>query len=157
MKTIIAIIITGLCCGTLGFFSGTRYNDQVNKDNAQSLSITELKVALAQKEMESILQWVDVDAVINTRDEGGLFKAKLVTYVSGTITNKASISLIKDVSLQIKFYSKTNSEVGTTQIVVYEYVKPGYSLEFKENLNWPKDAHSYSATIVDVKTEQLFL
>lgn len=157
MKNIIALTISGLCCGALGFFSGTRYTDQLGHHNEQSLSLSELKIALAQKEMESILQWVEVEAAINTRDEGGLFKAKMVTYVSGTITNKASICTIKDVTLQIKFYSKTNSEVGATQVVVYEYVKPGHALEFKENLNWPKDAHSYSATIVEAKAEELIL
>lgn len=157
MKNFLAIAVTGLFCGGLGFWSGTWYDKQVAQDSAQLMSIAELKLALAQKEKESILQWVDVEAAVNSIDQGGLFKVKIVTYVTGIITNKASVSTIKDVTLQIKFYSKTKSEVGSIQIVVYEYVKPGYSIEFKESLNWPEDAKTYTAAIIDVKTEQLNL
>jgi hypothetical protein len=152
MKIILMVVI-GLCCGALGFWSGNEYGYHRQRVVAPFMPLHQLKEALAQKEKEIILQLVDVEASVSTKDEGGLFKVKLVTHVEGTISNNASVSTIKDVAIQLVFYSKTKTQVGEATVVVYEYIKPGNTLKFKERINWPEEAETYSARVVGVKTD----
>lgn len=51
--------------------------------------------------------------------------------LEGTISNSATIATYKDVVLEIKFYSKTKTLLGTEKEAIYEYFPAGQRKSFK--------------------------
>ena len=153
MKKYLPIIISSLVFLAIGYFIGGQQGYE-NRDREQRFkTIDELKSELKGREQENILNFVESNGEINRRDEGGLFSVDYVHYLSGTISNNAAVSTIKDIKLRVDFLSKTKSQITSEEVIIFEFIKPGRTIKFKEKVSWPKEAESFSLTLVDTKVE----
>lgn len=51
--------------------------------------------------------------------------------LEGTVTNTAKLATYKDIVLKIVYYSKTKTQIGTEEKIVYDYFKPNSTQQFK--------------------------
>jgi hypothetical protein len=155
-KAVIPIII-GIVSGIIGFYSGKSVgytNGTITTERLQNLKpIEEIRAELKAREAESITQFISGKAGINQVDEGSFFETKIVQYFSGSLTNSAVMATVKDVRLNVDFYSKTNTKIGNQEIVIYDYIKPGSTVNFKEQINIPDKVEEFKFQIIDAKTE----
>lgn len=70
---------------------------------------------------------------MNFLKSDGTYRENLVGkfVLEGNVTNSASAITYKDVTLQISFYSSTQTLLGTEEQTIYEYFPPGQSVSFK--------------------------
>lgn len=73
------------------------------------------------------------------------------TVVRGTVTNKATVAVYKDVDVQLDFYSKTGALLETDKETVYETIRPGQSKSFKTKYFAPKGTDSVGLKVLDAK------
>ena len=137
-KKITALVI-GLGFGAIGFFIGEQMGIERGKKWAELVnrhrSIEEIKAELKGREQENIIASLSGKAGIKKIDEGKLFKVKYVQYFVGTLTNSAVLATAKDVKLNVDYFSKTGSKIGSQEFTIYEFIRPGRSLKFKEIIN----------------------
>ncbi|MBL7103048.1 MAG: hypothetical protein ISS18_01865 [Bacteroidales bacterium] len=157
MKKVIVPILTGLILGAIGFFIGQNIGYENGKQMTETLqqfrTVDEIKAELKQKEKERISSYLDSKAGIQNVDEGGLWKTKYVQYFSGSLTNSAVLSTAKDVKINVDFYSKTGSKIGNQEITIFEFVRPGKTINFKEKINIPDKVEDFKFQIIEVKAE----
>ncbi len=53
------------------------------------------------------------------------------TVIEGTLSNAAKIADFKNIVLEVRWFSKTNTLIGTKQLIVYELVGAGKSIKYK--------------------------
>ena len=58
-----------------------------------------------------------------------------------------------NIKLRVDFLSKTKSQITSEEVIIFEFIKPGRTIKFKEKVSWPKEAESFSLTLVDTKVE----
>lgn len=73
------------------------------------------------------------------------------TVIKGNIYNNAKIVSYKDVSIKLKFFSKTGALLEEDIDVVYESIHPGGSHTFKSKYFTPKGTDSVGMTVIDAK------
>jgi len=86
--------------------------------------------------------------IASSHDKKNLFGQ---TVIKGTLTNKASVAIFKDVSLKLFFYSKTKTLLETDNETVFEVLHPGESKNFKTKYFAPKGTDSVSITVLTAK------
>lgn len=74
------------------------------------------------------------------------------TVIKGTLTNKASVAIFKDVNLKLSFYSKTKALLETDNETVFEVLHPGESKNFKTKYFAPKGTDSVAIAVLTAKT-----
>ena len=99
--------------------SGTRKTNHFEDSSYQ-----ETKMSLEEQEKFNPLSF------LNTK---GTYRKNMIGewVVDGTISNNATIATYKDVVIEITFYSKTNSLLGTEKKTIYEYFPAGKTIRFK--------------------------
>ncbi|MEO8416733.1 MAG: hypothetical protein ABI472_23915 [Ginsengibacter sp.] len=73
------------------------------------------------------------------------------TVIKGTITNKATVAVFKDVDLKLSFYSKTRTLLETDKETVFEVLHPGESKNFKTKYFAPKGTDSVAFAVIQAK------
>ncbi|MGN6542466.1 MAG: hypothetical protein ACTHKY_16785 [Ginsengibacter sp.] len=73
------------------------------------------------------------------------------TVVRGTLTNKASIAVFKDVDIKLSFYSKTKALLETDKETIFEILEPGESKDFKTKYFAPKGTDSVGLQVLSAK------
>lgn len=73
------------------------------------------------------------------------------TVVRGTLTNKASIAVFKDVDIKLSFYSKTKALLETDKETIFDILEPGDSKDFKTKYFAPKGTDSVGLQVVGAK------
>ncbi len=86
--------------------------------------------------------------VVNGRDRHNLLGQ---TVIKGTVTNKATVAVYKDVDVKLEFYSKTGTLLETDKETVFEIVEPGQSKNFKTKYFAPKGTDSVALSITGAK------
>jgi len=76
------------------------------------------------------------------------------TVVKGTLINKASVAVFKDVDIKLSFYSKTKTVLETDKETIYEILEPGESKSFKTKYFAPKGTDSVGLQVLDAKVIQ---
>lgn len=115
------LIIIGITVVTLGL---TNCNSSSSDGYDTGSSYEETKMTLEEKEKQSPISFLSTD---------GTYRVNLIGewVLEGNISNSATIATYKDVILEISFYSKTNTLLGTEQEAVYEYFPAGQKKAFK--------------------------
>jgi hypothetical protein len=87
-------------------------------------SYQETKMTLEDKEKQNPTSFLSTD---------GTYRKNLMGewVLEGTISNSATIATYKDVVLEIHFYSKTETHLGTEKKAIYEYFPAGQTKNFK--------------------------
>mgnify|MGYP006163120357 CR=1 FL=1 len=157
MEKVITPILIGLLIGAAGFFVGQHIGYENGIQTAERMhklrSIDEIKSELKGREAEDISSHLKGKAGIKNIDEGFLFEVKYVQYFSGSLTNSATIASAKDVKLNVDFFSKTGAKIGNQEITIYEFIRPGRSIKFKEKINFPAKAEDFKFQIIEAKSE----
>ncbi len=73
------------------------------------------------------------------------------TVIKGNVFNNAKIVSYKDISIKLKFFSKTGALLEEDIDVVYESIHPGGSHTFKSKYFTPKGTDSVGMTVIDAK------
>jgi hypothetical protein len=73
------------------------------------------------------------------------------TVIKGSLTNKASIAVFKDVDISLLFYSKTHALLETDKETVFEVLHPGESKSFKTKYFPPKGTDSVALSVSGAK------
>ncbi len=73
------------------------------------------------------------------------------TVVRGTLTNKASIAVFKDVDIKLSFYSKTKALLETDKETIFDILEPGDSKDFKTKYFAPKGTDSVGLLVLGAK------
>lgn len=103
-----------------------------NKTEKQELTEEELKIELSKKEMLDPIKHLSV-----------LFESEYSTYgrnydIKGEISNNALACKYKDVVLIVKYFSKSDKEIGREEFTIFEYIDQGSSIGFKIEPTAPK-------------------
>ena len=100
----------------------SRSSDYRGRSSGSSYQAT--KITLEEKEKRSPTSFLS--------SEGTYKKNFFGEWVlEGTISNSATIAKYKDVVLNVHFYSKTKTLLGTQSHTIYEYFPAGRSKSFK--------------------------
>jgi hypothetical protein len=142
-KIILAVVISGLLLGTLGFFFGRTVGNLEILDSPTSY----LRKILKDQELKEIMPNLDLNYDIVTKDEGGLFTIKNVTYLKGSLKNNCSVAIAKDIKLKIVFFSKTGSQIGDTEVNIYEYINPYNTIKINEKIDVPDKTEKFNCII----------
>lgn len=117
-------------------------NDSKAKSEKESYQHT--KEELLKKEQKSPQSFL----IVSGHDKKNIVGQ---TVVKGTITNKASVAVFKDVNVKLSFYSKTQALLETDKETVFETVHPGESKNFKTKYFAPKGTDSVALEVLGAK------
>lgn len=109
--------------------------------DATQKSPEELKIDLAQTEKQAPLNYIQGSTAHHKNLLGEMV-------IHGTLSNSATLAVFKDVVMQADFISKTNTLITSQKFTVYELIKPGQTVEFKQKTFVPKDVQDVQITIV---------
>ncbi len=99
------------------------------------------KLTIEQIEQQNPLRFLEVSG----KDKHNLIGQ---TVVKGEIANKATVVTYKDISVSIKFISKTGAVLEEDEEVIYEEVKPGSNINFKSKFFAPKGTEEVKMKII---------
>lgn len=119
------------------FFMFTPNNSKSTPSNYQ-----EPKLTIEEIENSNPKRFLSVEGKYNESLFGNKFKVK------GIITNKASKADYKDIIIQIKYYSKTKSVIGSEEYTIYEVFPPNQEKSFKFDAKKYKDVESIKLNII---------
>jgi len=127
------------------------YNHQQNHPSGGSLLVAsersektpeQLRADLRQRERNSPQDYLEVHSTMRTNHIGE-------KVIGGIVTNKASVAVYKDIVLSVIFLSKTEADLGTRELKIYETVPPGHSKTFKFKIMAPKETKEFTASVTD--------
>lgn len=146
------IIIGVLILIGIAFFAGMALmNEQKEKEEIYKTP-AELKLELKQKENMSPISYLEVETKLNHDiKKGGLFRKRKIDgqIISGTVKNTATAATYKDVVIRVQYYSKTKTEIGKKDFVIYEEYLPNSKKEFRYKIEIPDATETYHATIIE--------
>ena len=102
-------------------------NNNSTKEATEKESYEKTKESMKIKEEKNPQSFLIADS----HDKKNLFGQ---TVIKGTLINKASVAIFKDVNLKLFFYSKTKALLETDNEIVFEVLHPGESKILKQNI-----------------------
>ncbi len=137
MKKLFALIIP------FSTFLFSCNSDDVKKSvEKESYQLT--KEALLKKEQKNPANFL----IVQGHDKRNILGQ---TVVKGTVTNKASVAVFKDIDIKLSFYSKTKALLETDKETVFEVIRPGESKNFKTKYFAPKGTDSVFIAVLGAK------
>jgi hypothetical protein len=76
------------------------------------------------------------------------------TVIKGTIASQATTVAYKDVAIQIDYYSKTGSKLGTEYNTIFETITPNSSVSFKYKSFGFKGTDSTHTSLHEAKVDK---
>ena len=73
------------------------------------------------------------------------------TVIKGSLTNKASVAVFKDVDINLSFYSKTHALLEQDKETIFEMLHPGETKNFKTKYFAPKGTDSVAIAVLGAK------
>lgn len=127
VNAVLAVLTFGLTSCESGYGTGSSYQ--------------ETKITLEEKENRNPTSFLSTD---------GTYRENLLGewVLEGSISNTATIATYKDVVLEIHFFSKTKTHLGTEKEVLYEYFPAGQTKNFKIKTYGYKGTNSIGWDIV---------
>ena len=119
-------------------------SDTATKAKSEKESYQLTKEELLKKEQKSPPSFL----IVSGRNQKNIVGQ---TVVKGTITNKASVAVFKDVNLKLSFYSKTQALLETDKETIFETFGPGESKNFKTKYFAPKGTDSVALEVLGAK------
>jgi len=129
---------------TLSVFMFACSSDSATKEKTEKESYQLTKAELLKKEQKNPKDFITVT---------GYNKKNILgqTVVKGTLSNKASIAIFKDVDIKLSFYSKTRALLETDNETEYIALGPGESKDFKTKYFTPKGTDSVALKVLGAK------
>lgn len=116
-----------------------------NSGNSEAQTYEDTKKSLSNQEAESPTSFLSVT---------GTYRKNLIgkTVIEGTVRNSASTTTFKDISVKVNFISQTGTVIGSDNYVIYEYVSPSNSVNFKLKIDAPQSTESVSIDLLNAQT-----
>lgn len=121
------------------FIASCQSNSFSRPDYAKSAG--DLKQELRQREIEQIPSYLMVNATARSN-----FLGEKV--IEGTIASSSSVTVFKDVVLEITFISKTVTPISVTRQIVYDIISPNTKIPFKIKTFAPQGTASFSVRVI---------
>ncbi len=139
-----------LLCVVGGCNSGHNNNGFDNTQN-ETQPIPKTPEELRQELLE-LEQQNPKDYLVND----GTFRENLLgeMVLEGTVANSATMAEFKDVVLSITWLSKTETELGSTEETMYEFIGPGKSVAYKFKFFAPNDTKRVRVTVKNAKVSK---
>jgi len=118
--------------------------DDAKKAQKEKESYEATKETLLEKEQKDPPNFLK----INGHDKKNIVGQ---TVVKGTISNKATVAVFKDVDIKLSFYSKTKALLETDKETIFELLHPGESKNFKTKYFAPKGTDSVALEVLGAK------
>ena len=118
--------------------------DDAKKAQKEKESYEATKETLLEKEQKDPPNFI----MINGHDKKNIVGQ---TVVKGTISNKATVAVFKDVDIKLSFYSKTKALLETDKETIFELLHPGESKNFKTKYFAPKGTDSVALEVLGAK------
>lgn len=119
-KTIKAIILAFIISSC-----NQSYNGQNNSSSGTTNNYEEKVKSVEEQEKEEPTRFVKVSGTYRNN----FFGNKVI--IEGDIQNHATVASYKDIVVEVIFYSKTETELGRQNYIIYEYCSPNQSKDFK--------------------------
>jgi hypothetical protein len=121
------------------------YTEPKTIQKSKVLSEEELKDQLYRKETVYPMENINVSYNWKINLAGN-------TIVDGHIYNRATLAMYKNVTIKVKFYSKTGTLIGSDTFTVMEFLPPKSKISFKHKINgyW-KDITKSDAEIMSAE------
>lgn len=137
-------IYFSLLAALLLALSACNGTDSATKAKTEQESYKMTREDLLKKEQKSPQHFLMADG----RDKKNLIGQ---TVIRGSLTNKASIAVFKDITVKLSFYSKTKALLETDNEVIYETLHPGDTKSFKTKYFAPKGTDSVALEVISAK------
>ena len=149
MRILNSFLIFVVC---LFFFSCGDSSSLSISDSSREKTPEELREELLKHEMTSPTEYMKLEGVTMKRNqvrEAGFFRNAEYdgSLVEGSIKNNASIARFKDVIIVVDFYSKTETQIGQKEFVLYEYYEPNSNENFSLKVYPPAEMGTYRVSI----------
>lgn len=105
-------------------------------------SYQEQKMTIAEMENADPIRFLSADGKYNESFWGTKLK------IRGEIINQATVASYKDVTIQVTYYSKTNTVLGTNEYTLYEVFQPNTITPFKLDIDNYKDVNSIGWEVI---------
>jgi hypothetical protein len=119
-------------------------NNDAQKASTEKEVYEKTKESLQEKEEKNPQNFLFVDG----NDKRNLLGQ---TVIKGSVTNKASVAVFKDVDINLSFYSKTHALLETDKETVFEVLHPGETKNFKTKYFTPKGTDSVALAVLGAK------
>lgn len=137
-----------------GYYVGLSKGKEEAIITQMNRSSNEIRADLITREIQSIKDYVTATSEIIAKDEGTFLTVKIVKYLTGKISNSATLVTAKDIMIKVTYFSKTGTEISTQEIKKYDFVKPGQTITYRERAIIPEQTDSYKFKITDVSALQ---
>lgn len=114
-----------------------------NDNNSQSESYADKVLTIEEIENNTPTDFLSA----NGKYRKSFWGTKLKLDVS--VTNQATVAEYKDVVIRIKFYSKTQTLIGTEDHTIYEILPPNSVKNFKVEVKNYKDVETIGWDVID--------
>jgi hypothetical protein len=118
-----------------------------NSSKSSDQNYEESKMSLEDQERNNPLDFLSDEATYRKEIVG----KEMV--IEGTIHNKATIVTYKDVKFQVRYYSKTDSELGSDNYVILEFFPPNKKTEFRLKFDVPNGTKSLGWKIISAESK----
>lgn len=102
-----------------------------NGGSSSSSSYQEQKISLEDQEKQNPTSFLSASGTYHPTLLGNKMK------INGTITNKATIASYKDVTITVRYISKTDSDIGSGNYTIYDFFPPNQTKEFEIKIEIP--------------------
>ena len=149
MRLLNSFLVFVVC---LFFFSCGDSSSLSIGDSSREKTPEELREELRKQEMNSPSEYIKLEGVTMKKNlvrEAGWFRNAEYdgSVVEGSIKNTASIARFKDVIIVVEFYSKTETQIGQKEFVLYEYYEPNSNENFRLVVYPPSEMGSYHVSV----------
>jgi hypothetical protein len=121
-------------------------NILVSKKSSSS-TYEESVMTIQEIEAASPLNYLQAAGTYNNNFFGDKVK------INGVITNSATVTTYKDVTVRVNFYSKTNTLIGTEDYTLYEFYPPNSKQEFKLKVKAYNDVSSLGWEVINASVK----
>ncbi|WP_339890233.1 DUF4339 domain-containing protein [uncultured Flavobacterium sp.] len=97
----------------------------INENSSNESSYVESVMTIEQIEAQSPLDYLNASGTYNENFFGDAIK------VNGIVTNSATMTTYKDITIRVDYYSKTKTLLNSEEYMLYEFYSPNSTKEFK--------------------------
>ena len=119
----------------------------LDSKHSSSATYEESVMTIQEIEAASPMNYLKADGTYNTNFFGDKVK------INGVITNSATVTTYKDVTVRINFYSKTNTLIGSEDYTLYEFYPPNSKQDFKLKVKAYSNVSSLSWEVINASVK----
>ncbi len=118
-----------------------------NNGGSSSSSYQDKKMSLEDQEKQNPTEFLSASGTYHPTLFGNKMK------INGTVTNKATIATYKDVTVKVRYISKTDSDIGSGEYTIYDFFPPNQTKEFEIKIEVPNGTEKLGWDVVSASVK----